>query len=70
MGIGDMLQAKRDAEDAAIYRRLKTPESINLLAFGLATMGVHVPARDTAFFQAIVSQWLAGSGQTVGADER
>lgn len=61
MGLGDMLQAKRDEHDAAIYRRLKAPEKIDELAFALASMGVHVPARDTAFFQAIVSQWLADS---------
>lgn len=35
-----------------------TPEQIDLLATGLATMGVKVPPRDTAFFQAIVLQWL------------
>jgi hypothetical protein len=52
------LQAKRDSEDAAHYRSLKSPEAIDRLALSLAFMGVHVPPRDTAFFQAIVSQWL------------
>lgn len=36
-----------------------TPEKIDQLAAALATMGVHVPPRDTAFFQAIVQQWVA-----------
>lgn len=39
-----------------------TPEKIDKLAVDLATMGVHVPARDTAFFQAIVSRWLSVNG--------
>lgn len=56
---GDRLQAKLDAEDAAQYRRLQSPEAIDRLAIALATMGVHVPPRDTAFFQAAVSKWLA-----------
>lgn len=49
-----------DVEEAALYRSLKKPERIDELAFALASMGVHVPPRDTAFFQAIVQQWLAG----------
>lgn len=36
-----------------------TPEQIDQLATALATMGVRVPPRDTAFFQAIVQQWVA-----------
>jgi hypothetical protein len=36
-----------------------TPEQIDALAFELHTMGVQVPPRDTAFFQAAVRKWLA-----------
>lgn len=39
-----------------------TPEQIDALAFELHTMGVQVPPRDTAFFQAAVRKWLAGAG--------
>lgn len=59
MSGGDMLAARRDAEEAAYFRRLLSPEKIDELALALGTMGVHVPGRDTAFFQAIVRQWLA-----------
>lgn len=41
-----------------------TPEQIDRLAFNLGSMGVKVPARDTAFFQAIVRQWLEEVGKT------
>lgn len=40
-----------------------TPEQIDRLAFNLGSMGVKVPARDTAFFQAIVRQWLEEIGK-------
>lgn len=62
MGIGDMLAAKRDEKEAEIYRRLQAPEKIDELALALATMGVRVPGRDTAFFQAIVRRWLSDNG--------
>lgn len=52
---------KRDAEDAAKYRHLNSPEYIDQLALALSMMGVKVPARDTAFFQAAVQQWLSVS---------
>lgn len=63
MGIGDMLAAQRDEKQAAIYRRLQKPEAIDDLAFQLTAIGVRVPQRDTAFFQAVVSKWLAGNGK-------
>lgn len=44
--------------DAAKYRALQTPEKIDQLALELSMMGVKVPARDTAFFQAAVMKWL------------
>jgi hypothetical protein len=59
MGIGDMLQAQQDAEDAAKYRALQKPEKIDQLALELSMMGVKVPPRDTAFFQAAVGKWLS-----------
>lgn len=59
MGIGDMLRAQQDAEDATKYRALQTPEKIDQLALELSMMGVKVPPRDTAFFQAAVKKWLA-----------
>lgn len=37
-----------------------TPEQIDKLALALHAMGVQVPPRDTAFFQAAVRQWLEG----------
>lgn len=58
MGLGDMLAAKRDEKEAATYRALQTPEKIDQLALELGMMGVRVPARDTAFFQAAVRKWL------------
>lgn len=61
MGLGDMLAAKRDEKEAAIYRSLQTPEKIDDLAFQLSTMGVHFPGKDTAFFHAIVRKWLGGA---------
>lgn len=59
MGIGDMLRAEQDAEDAAKLRALHAPEKIDQLALELAMMGVKVPPRDTAFFQAAVRKWLS-----------
>lgn len=59
MGIGDMLAAKRDEKEASIYRDLHRPEKIDQLAFELGSMGVRIPSRDTAFFQAIVTKWLS-----------
>lgn len=35
-----------------------SPEQIDALALELYSMGVHVPPRDTAFFQAAVRKWL------------
>jgi hypothetical protein len=58
MGIGDMLAAQRDEKDGAKYRALQTPEKIDQLALELSMMGVKVPPRDTAFFQAAVRKWL------------
>lgn len=58
MGIGDMLAAKRDEREAERYRALQTPEKIDQLALELSMMGVKVPPRDTAFFQAAVRKWL------------
>lgn len=58
MGLGDMLAAKRDEKEAAKYRALQAPEKIDELVLELALMGVKVPARDTAFFQAAVRKWL------------
>lgn len=46
-----------------------TPEQIDALAFELSTMGVHVPPRDTAFFQAAVRKWLASLAGTVGHEQ-
>jgi hypothetical protein len=40
------------------HRPLPSPEKIDQLALELAMMGVKVPPRDTAFFQAAVSKWL------------
>lgn len=59
MGLGDMLAAKRDEEQAAKYRALQAPEKIDQLALELSMMGVKVPPRDTAFFQAAVRKWLS-----------
>lgn len=64
--IGRRLQAQQDAEDAAKYRALQTPEAIDRLAFALYSMGVYVPPRDTAFFQAAVSRWLSVNGGCSG----
>lgn len=50
-----------DRNEAIIYRELKSPERIDKLAASLATIGVRVPGRDTAFFQAVVRQWLSGT---------
>lgn len=41
------------------HRPLPSPEKIDQLALELSMMGVHVPPRDTAFFQAAVSKWLS-----------
>jgi len=35
-----------------------TPEKIDQLMVDLATLGIHIPAKDTAFFHAIVRRWL------------
>jgi hypothetical protein len=40
-----------------------TPEQIDTLAMRLGTIGVRVPGRDTAFFHAIVRQWLEEIGK-------
>lgn len=39
-----------------------TPEKIDKLAVDLAAMGVHVLAREKAFFQSIVNRWLSDNG--------
>lgn len=41
-----------------------TPEQIEALEFELRTMGVKIPARDTAFFHAAVRKWLAAWNDT------
>lgn len=45
------------ASDARLAELVK-PECIDRLALALYSMGVHVPPRDTAFFQAAVRRWL------------
>lgn len=57
--IAERRQQKQDEQDAAKYRDLQRPEKIDQLALELAMMGVRVPPRDTAFFQAAVRKWLA-----------
>lgn len=57
--IADRREQKQQKEDAAKYRALQLPEKIDQLALELAMMGVRVPPRDTAFFQAAVQKWLA-----------
>lgn len=57
--IADRREQKQQKEDAAKYRALQLPEKIDQLVLELAMMGVRVPARDTAFFQAAVQKWLA-----------
>ncbi len=56
--LAQMRQRKLDEEDAAKFRALQAPEKIDQLALELAYMGVKVPPRDTAFFQACVRKWL------------
>lgn len=43
-----------------------TPEQIDDLALELQMMGVRVPPRDTAFFQAAVRKWL----EQIGAEKK
>lgn len=62
MGIGSIEQKraqKQQEEDSAKFRALHAPEKIDQLALELAMMGVKVPPRDTAFFQAAVMKWLS-----------
>lgn len=47
-----------------------TPEQIDMLAARLGSMGVKVPGRDTAFFQAIVRQWLEEIGSKPTPERR
>lgn len=42
-----------------IVDRLSKPESVDRLALELSHIGIKVPPRDTAFFQAAVCKWLA-----------
>lgn len=38
--------------------QLSKPETIDRLALELSQIGIKVPGRDTAFFQAAVTKWL------------
>jgi hypothetical protein len=54
-----MLQDAHRRERRRTIEVLSKPESIDRLALELAYIGIKVPPRDTAFFQAAVSKWLA-----------